>query len=73
MLCLSQLATLSHNMSLLLATILTAATAVSAHGWIDNWAINGDNYTGYNPTIAPWVADQGTISWPAWNTDTGPV
>ncbi|KAH6635728.1 glycoside hydrolase, partial [Chaetomium tenue] len=22
---------------------------------------------------APWVPDQGTISWPAWNTDTGPI
>jgi hypothetical protein len=55
------------------AVILATSTAVSAHGWIDKWAINGEEYTGYNPTIAPWVADQGTISWPAWNTNLGPV
>lgn len=55
---------------LLLAAL---AATVSAHGWVDNWAINGVQYPGYNPTIAPWVEDQGTISWHAWNTDTGPV
>ncbi|KAB5515349.1 glycoside hydrolase [Coniochaeta sp. 2T2.1] len=59
--------------SLIAAAVLAAATAVAAHGWIDNWATNNVEYPGYNPTIAPWVADQGTISWPAWNTDTGPV
>ncbi|KAG7294471.1 hypothetical protein NEMBOFW57_004544 [Staphylotrichum longicolle] len=53
--------------------VLASAGAVSAHGWVDVWAIGGKNYTGYNPTVAPWVADQGTIAWPAWNTDTGPV
>jgi lytic cellulose monooxygenase (C1-hydroxylating) len=52
---------------------LAAVGTVSAHGWIDWWVIGGQNYTGYNPTIAPWVPDQGTISWPAWNDDTGPV
>lgn len=56
-----------------LSLLLSAASTVSAHGWIDAWIIEGQNYTGYNPTIAPWVPDQGTISWPAWNTDTGPV
>jgi cellulase len=53
--------------------ILTAAKTITAHGWVDVWAISGQNYTGFNPTAAPWVPDQGTIGWPAWNTDTGPV
>ncbi|KAM3077242.1 hypothetical protein ACMFMG_003294 [Clarireedia jacksonii] len=56
-----------------LSVILNVASTVSAHGWIDVWTISGQNYTGFNPTTAPWVPDQGTISWPAWNTDTGPV
>lgn len=56
-----------------LGVILAAASTVSAHGWIDWWIIGGQNYTGFNPTIAPWQPDQGTISWPAWNDDTGPV
>ncbi|KAI1116712.1 lytic polysaccharide monooxygenase [Nemania sp. NC0429] len=47
--------------------------SVSAHGYIDKWTISNQTYGGYNPTIAPWVPDQGTITWPAWNTDTGPV
>lgn len=49
----------------ILSTVLAAASAVSAHGWIDQWTIGAQNYTGYNPTIAPWEPDQGTISWPA--------
>lgn len=49
-----------------LGTALAAASAVSAHGWIDVWTIAGQDYTGYNPTIAPWEADQGTIAWPAY-------
>lgn len=53
--------------------ILALTSTVLGHGWIDSWTIGGQNYTGYNPTIAPWVPDQGTITWPAWNTDTGPV
>jgi lytic cellulose monooxygenase (C1-hydroxylating) len=52
---------------------LAAAHTVLSHGWIDRWTIGDRNYTGFNPTIAPWVPDQGTISWPAWNDDTGPV
>lgn len=56
-----------------LATLLAAASTVSAHGWIDSWLISGETYVGFNPTNAPWVPDQGTIGWPAWNTDTGPV
>ncbi|KAH7398068.1 glycoside hydrolase [Cadophora sp. MPI-SDFR-AT-0126] len=56
-----------------LGAILTAASTVSAHAYIDQWTAGGKTYTGYNPTVAPWVPDQGTIGWPAWNTDTGPV
>ncbi|KAH6845597.1 glycoside hydrolase [Chaetomium sp. MPI-CAGE-AT-0009] len=56
-----------------LGVVLAGATTVIAHGYVDKWTIGGQNYAGYNPTIAPWQADQGTISWPAWNTDTGPV
>lgn len=56
-----------------IGTILSAVSTVSAHGWIDVWDISGNNYTGFNPTVAPWVPDQGTIAWPAWNDDTGPV
>jgi hypothetical protein len=56
-----------------LGVVIATASAVSAHGWIDYWVIGDQNYTGFNPTIAPWVPDQGTISWPAWNDDTGPV
>ena len=55
------------------AAILAGAWTISAHGWIDNWEINSLEYPGYNPTISRWVEDQGTISWHAWNTDTGPV
>jgi lytic cellulose monooxygenase (C1-hydroxylating) len=56
-----------------LVALLAAVGPVSAHGWIDWWVIGGKNYTGFNPTAAPWVPDQGTIGWPAWNDDTGPV
>ncbi|KAH8726604.1 glycoside hydrolase [Phaeosphaeriaceae sp. PMI808] len=56
-----------------LGVILSTARAVLAHGYIDQWGIGGRNYTGFNPTIAPWSPDQGTISWPAWNDNTGPV
>ncbi|KAF2995273.1 hypothetical protein E8E13_004179 [Curvularia kusanoi] len=54
-------------------TILSIILTVSAHGWIDSIRINSQEYTGFNPTIAPWVPDQDTISWPSWNTDLGPV
>lgn len=54
-------------------SILAAVTTVSAHGWIDKWTVGANNYTGFNPTVAPWAPDQGTIAWPAWNDDTGPV
>ena len=53
--------------------VLTGAKTITAHGWVDVWTIAEQNYTGFNPTVAPWVPDQGTISWPAWNTDNGPV
>ncbi|EPE24515.1 hypothetical protein GLAREA_08367 [Glarea lozoyensis ATCC 20868] len=53
--------------------VVAAASTVAAHGYIDRWTIADKNYTGYNPSIAPWVFDQGSISWRAWNTDTGPV
>jgi len=53
--------------------IFSVINTVSAHGWIDKWIIGDRNYTGFNPTIAPWVPDQSTIAWPAWNNDTGPV
>lgn len=56
-----------------LLAVLLSATTVSAHGWIDTFTISNQEYTGYNPTVAPWVADQGTVSWPSWNTDLGPV
>ena len=56
-----------------LSVILAATGTVSAHGWIDKWSVGGQSYGGFNPTIAPWSPDQGTISWPAWNDDTGPV
>jgi cellulase len=56
-----------------LSFILNTVTPVLCHGWVDIWTISGKNYTGFNPTAAPWVPNQGTISWPAWNTDTGPV
>lgn len=56
-----------------LALIVAAARTVSAHGFIDRWLIDGRNYTGFNPTSAPWQPDQGTIAWPAWNENTGPV
>ncbi|KAJ4357156.1 uncharacterized protein N0V89_001731 [Didymosphaeria variabile] len=56
-----------------LSLILGVADIVSAHGWIDLWTISGQNYSGFNPAVAPWVPDQDTIAWPAWNTDTGPV
>lgn len=54
-------------------TILNGINAVSAHGWIDTIGIGSQEYTGFNPTTAPWAPDQGTISWPSWNTDIGPV
>lgn len=56
-----------------LGGILVVASTVSAHGWIDKWTFDGEDYIGYDPTISPWVPDQGTITWPAFNDDTGPV
>jgi cellulase len=56
-----------------LILVFTAAKTITAHGWVDVWTISGQNYTGFVPTAAPWVPDQGTIGWPAWNTDNGPV
>jgi cellulase len=58
---------------IILGIIAATASTVAAHGYINQWTIANKTYTGYNPSIAPWVSDQGTISWPAWNTDTGPV
>ncbi|EUC47439.1 lytic polysaccharide monooxygenase [Bipolaris oryzae ATCC 44560] len=57
----------------ILSAILGSVTTVFGHGWIDVWNISGNTHTGFNPTAAPWVPDQGTIAWPAWNDDTGPV
>lgn len=56
-----------------LGVILVTVSTVTAHGYIDKWTIGGTNYTGFNPTTAPWAPDQGTISWSAWNDNTGPV
>jgi lytic cellulose monooxygenase (C1-hydroxylating) len=56
-----------------LAIIACAAVSVSAHGYVKQIIINGTSYVGYNPTIAPWVADQGGIAWRNWATDTGYV
>ncbi len=56
-----------------LGIIVAVASTVSAHGYISQWAVGGRNYTGFNPTAAPWSPDQGTIGWPAWNDNTGPV
>ncbi|CAI6333793.1 unnamed protein product [Periconia digitata] len=56
-----------------LSILFGLTKTVAAHGWIDTWTIASQNYTGFNPTNAPWDAVQNTISWPAWNTDLGPV
>lgn len=56
-----------------LGVILAVASAVAAHGYVSQWTVGGRNYTGFNPTAAPWSPDQGTIGWPAWNDNTGPV
>lgn len=56
-----------------LSSLLVTAGGAAAHGWISEITLNGEVFPGYNPTIAPWVADQGTIAWPSWNTDTGPI
>jgi cellulase len=56
-----------------LGIILAGVNTVAAHGYVDKWTIDGQDFTGFNPTTAPWAPDQGTISWPAWNTDLGPV
>ena len=53
--------------------IIAAATIVAAHGWISDITLNNHSFVGFNPTAAPWVPDQGTIAWPSWNTDTGPI
>ncbi|KAK3322889.1 glycoside hydrolase [Apodospora peruviana] len=56
-----------------LAGLVLATRTVAGHGWISSIAIKDETFVGFNPTIAPWVPDQGTIAWPSWNTDTGPV
>ncbi|KAM7195166.1 Glycoside hydrolase [Rhypophila sp. PSN 637] len=53
--------------------MIAQAVTVAAHGWISEVTLDGQLFPGYNPTIAPWVPNQGTIAWPSWNTDTGPV
>ncbi|KAH8883734.1 glycoside hydrolase [Thozetella sp. PMI_491] len=57
----------------LILTIILSAAAAAAHGWISEITLNNELFLGYNPTTAPWAPDQGTIAWPSWNTDTGPV
>lgn len=54
-------------------SLLSLLPLVTAHGYIDTLTISSTTYPGYNPTIAPWVPDQSTITWPAWNTNNGPV
>lgn len=51
--------------------VLAGVTAVAAYGYISEITINGQSLTGFNPTIAPWDADQNTVAWPNWATDTG--
>ncbi|KFY15221.1 hypothetical protein V492_02159 [Pseudogymnoascus sp. VKM F-4246] len=51
--------------------VFAGVTAVAAHGYVKEIIIDGQTQTGFNPTIAPWDADQNTISWPNWATDTG--
>lgn len=51
--------------------VLAGVTAVAAHGYVGEIIVDGQSYTGFNPTIAPWDADQNTIAWPNWATDTG--
>jgi len=56
-----------------LLALIAAVTTVAAHGWISDIILKNHSFVGFNPTAAPWVPDQGTIAWPSWNTDTGPV
>ncbi|KFY68524.1 hypothetical protein V496_00349 [Pseudogymnoascus sp. VKM F-4515 (FW-2607)] len=52
-------------------TVFAGVTAVAAHGFVAEIIIDGQTHVGFNPTNAPWDADQNTISWPNWATDTG--
>jgi cellulase len=54
-------------------TLLAGAATVAAHGYIAEIIIDGQSYTGYDPTSAPWVPDQDSIGWKNWATDTGYV
>ncbi|KAI6781633.1 Endoglucanase-like protein [Emericellopsis cladophorae] len=50
---------------------LAGAAGVSAHGYVNQIIIDGQQYVGYNPTIAPWQAEHDSIGWQNWATDTG--
>lgn len=50
---------------------VAGAVSVSAHGYVDQIIIDGESYTGYNPTNAPWEPEQDSIGWQNWATDTG--
>ncbi|KAI9152354.1 Polysaccharide monooxygenase Cel61a [Paramyrothecium foliicola] len=52
---------------------LIGAASVSAHGYVDSIEADGQVYTGYNPTIAPWQAVQDSPGWQNWATDLGYV
>lgn len=47
--------------------VLACATAVSAHGYVSTVTANGQAYSGYNPSIAPWEPDQVRMPSPSLN------
>jgi len=57
--------------SILGVALAGAISSVSAHGYVDKITIDGESYTGYNPTNAPWEPEQDSIGWANWATDTG--
>lgn len=69
-----------HSRALL--SVFAGATAVSAHGFVQNWVIDGDSYEGYNapamqnanptPTLAAWFTKQTDLGFVDPTTYTTP-
>lgn len=55
----------------LLLVALAGAATVSAHGYIEKITVESTSFSGYNPSIAPWVAVQDSPGWQNWATDLG--
>lgn len=57
--------------SAVLVSLVTTATTIRAHGFIETWTIDGTSYNGYDPTDNTVPMNSDTATRPSDNDDTG--